>query len=153
MVSRPGAIRSELTTRASGGVGNGGCQNVAAVPSRFVLCLTILALTGASVAAPPTATAAAATPSPGQIREAVSQAERSRQLWATINICNTRHQPHTVGIRAQVQALSFSSSISIGISLDFWSPQTKRFKFDPGTKRLIHLGSLRTGVHQRGVSV
>ena len=125
-----------------------GCQNDAAVPSRFVLCITILALTGATLAEQ----ASAATPSASQIRKAVSGAERSKQLWATINVCNTHRHPNTVGIRGQVPALGFSSSISIAISVDFWNPQTKRFRPDPDTERLIRLGSPSTGVHQQGVT-
>ena len=125
-----------------------GCQNVAAVPSRFLSCFTILALIGVSLVGP----ASAATPTASQIRKAVNGAKRSRQLWATINICNTRRHPDTVGIRGQVPALGFSSSISIAISLDFWNAQTKRFKPDPGTKRLISLGSPSRGVHQQGVT-
>jgi hypothetical protein len=111
-------------------------------------CFTILALIGVSLAGP----ASAATPTASQIRKAVDGAKRSRQLWATINICNTRHHPDTVGIRGQVPALGFSSSISIAISLDFWNAQTKRFKPDPGTKRLISFGRPSTGVHQQGVT-
>lgn len=113
-----------------------------------MLCLTILALFSATLAEQ----ASAAAPSASQVRKAVSQAERSEQLWATINICNTRHHPNTVGIRGQMPALGFSSSISISFSVDFWNPKTKRFKADPGAKRLIHLGSPSTGVHQQGVS-
>ncbi len=113
-----------------------------------MLCLTILALISATLAE----RASASTPSASQIRKAVGEAKRSKQLWATINICDTRHHPNTVGIRGQMPALGFSSSISIAISLDFWNPQTKRFKADPDTKRLIQLGSPSTGVHQQGVT-
>jgi hypothetical protein len=113
-----------------------------------VLFLTILALISATLAG----RAAGATPSASQIHKAVSRAKRSKQLWATINICNTHRHPETLGIRGQVPALGFSSSISIEISVDFWNPQTKRFKPDPNTARVIRLGSPRTGVHQRGVT-
>lgn len=113
-----------------------------------MLCLTILALITATIAG----TASAATPSPSQIREAVSHAKRSKQLWATVNICDTRRHPDTLGIRGQVPALGFSSSISIEISVDFWNPQTKRFKPDPSANRLVRLGSPSTGVHQQGVT-
>ena len=97
--------------------------------------------------------AAATTPSAPQIRKAVSGAKRSKQLWATVNICDTHVTRDTIGVRGQVPALGFSSSISIAVSVDFWNPETKRFKPDPGTRRLIHLGSPSTGVHQQGVSV
>jgi hypothetical protein len=119
-----------------------------AVPSRFVLSFAILALIGVSVAG----RAAAATPSPSQVRKAVSDAKRSKQLWATINICDTRHHPNTLGIRGQMPALGFPSLISIAISVDFWSPESKRFKPDPGANKLIRLGHSSEGIHQQGVS-
>ena len=118
------------------------------MPTRFVLCLTIVAL----MSVPLVGQASATTPSAPQIRKAVSGAKRSKQLWATVNICDTHRHPDTLGIRGQVPALGFSSSISIAVSVDFWNPETKRFKPDPGTRRLIHLGSPSTGVHQQGVT-
>jgi hypothetical protein len=105
---------------------------------------------GALLAVPPVGQAAG--PSPSQIRKAVSSAKRSKRLWATINICDTRRHPHTVGIRGQVPALGFSSSISLAISLDFWNPRTNRFKRDPGAKKLIRLGNVSTGIRQQGVT-
>lgn len=113
-----------------------------------MLCLTTLALISLVLAGQ----TSAATPTAAQIRKAVGRAERSEQLWATVNICDTRRHPGTLGIRGQVPALGFSSSISIEISLDFWNAQSKRFKPDPGTKRLVELGSPSTGVHQQGVT-
>jgi hypothetical protein len=94
----------------------------------------------------------AAGPSPSQIRKSVGSAKRSTRLWATINICDTRRHPNTVGIRGQVPALGFSSLISIAISLDFWNPKTKRFNPDPGAKKLIRLGNVSTGIRQQGVT-
>ncbi len=50
-------------------------------------------------------------PTRAQIRAAVKRAKRSRALWATVNICNTRHHPHALGIRGQMPALGFRARL------------------------------------------
>ena len=53
-----------------------------------------------ALAALPVLDAAAATPpSAAQIGRAVRNAERSRALWATVNICDTAKYPHVIGVR------------------------------------------------------
>jgi hypothetical protein len=113
-----------------------------------MLAFAVLAVIACAAAAQ----ASAAGPSSSQIRKAVGSAKRSKRLWATINICDTRRHPNTLGIRGQVPALGFSSSISIAISVDFWNPATKRFKPDPGVDKLIRLGNPSDGIQQQGVS-
>lgn len=103
-----------------------------------------------AIAATP-ALGSAAGPSPKQVKRAVRSAERSKRLWATINVCDTRKHPHAIGIRGQVPALGFPSTISIAIEVDFWSKATKRFAPDPNAKKLIKVGTLSDGIHQSGV--
>lgn len=93
-----------------------------------------------------------ANPTPNQIASAVHSAERSKRLWATINICDTRKHPQTIGIRGQVPALGFPASISISIGVEFWSQTAKRFTPDPKAKRVITLSRVSHGIHQRGVT-
>jgi hypothetical protein len=113
-----------------------------------LLPFAVLAVIACLAAGP----ASAAGPSASQIQKAVVSAKRSTRLWATINICDTRHHPNTLGIRGQVPALGFSSSISIAIRVDFWNPATKRFKPDPGVNKLMRLGNPSDGIQQQGVS-
>jgi hypothetical protein len=95
---------------------------------------------------------AGANPTPNQIRNAVHSAERSKQLWATINICDTRKHPGIIGIRGQVPALGFRASISIAIGVEYWSQTTKQFTPDPGAQKVISLWRISHGIHQRGVT-
>jgi hypothetical protein len=121
------------------------------VPSRFATgaLLTVLL---AVVAAPATARAPTANPTPNQIASALRKAERSKQLWATVNICDTHRHPDTIGVRSQVPALGFPTSISISLGVQFWSAADKRFESVPGVRKVIRLAPLSRGIHQRGVT-
>jgi hypothetical protein len=119
------------------------------VPIRVVtgaLLVVVLAV----VATP--ALGAADGPTPNQIKSAVHSAERSKRLWATINVCDTRKHPHTIGIRGEAPALGFSATISISIGVDFYSKADKRFKPDPSASKMIKVGPVSHGIHQRGVT-
>ncbi len=89
-------------------------------------------------------------PTPAQVRAAVRRAERSRQLWATINICNTRRHRDALGVRGQMPALGFPASLSMNIQVEYWSSADGRFKPDPYAKRLVKLGRVSFGVEQGG---
>lgn len=91
-------------------------------------------------------------PTPNQINAAIHSAERSKHLWATINVCDTHKHPRTIGIRGEVPALGFPAAISISLGVDFWSKTDKRFEPDPQASRMIKLGSVTHGIHQRGVT-
>jgi hypothetical protein len=122
----------------------------------FLLMRTRLASISLLVAAAlqPAAALAARTSSPShkQIRAAVKQVERSKDLWATINICNTRRHPNAVGIRAQMPGLGFRAKLSMEFQIVYWSVAQKKFKPVQGAHKVISLGSERTGLHQDGVT-
>jgi hypothetical protein len=119
------------------------------VPIRlFTGALLVLVL---AVAATP-ALGAASGPTPNQIKSAVHNAERSKRLWATINVCDTRKHPHTIGIRSEAPALGFQATISISIAVDFYSKTDKRFEPDPNATKMIKVGPVTHGIHQRGVT-
>ena len=92
------------------------------------------------------------TLTPKQMRSAVLVAERSNQLWATINICDTRRHPNTIGIRGQVPTLGFPASISIAITVQFFNPDTKRFAPAPGARKSISISNAKAGTQQGGVT-
>jgi hypothetical protein len=89
-------------------------------------------------------------PTAAQIRKAVASAEHSPNLWATVNICNTRHHRYVLGIRTQVPALGFSSSISVRVRVTYWNG--KKFKLDPnpGASKLLPIGVATNGTRQAG---
>jgi hypothetical protein len=109
----------------------------------------LLVVVLAVVATP--ALGASAGPTPNQIKSAVHSAERSKRLWATINVCDTRRHPHTIGIRGEVPALGFAATISISIGVDFWSKADKRFEPARGATKTIKVGPISHGIHQRGI--
>ena len=119
------------------------------VPIRlFTGALLVFVL--AVVATP--ALGAASGPTPNQIKTAVRSAERSKRLWATINVCDTRKHPNTIGIRGEVPALGFPATISILLGVDFYSKTDKRFEPDPNATQKIKVGPVAHGIHQRGVT-
>jgi hypothetical protein len=119
------------------------------VPIRLATS-ALLVVVLAVVATP--ALGSAAGPTPDQVKAAVRSAERSKRLWATINVCDTHKHPRTIGIRGEVPALGFPATISISLGVDFWSKTDKRFEPDPQARRMIKLGPVSHGIHQRGVT-
>ena len=89
-------------------------------------------------------------PRAAQIRTAIQSAERSADLWATINICDTKRHPDSIGIRGQIPSLPFTANLAMEIGVDYYSIPDKRFKPVPGATKSIGLGAVSTGVHQGG---
>jgi hypothetical protein len=119
---------------------------------RVTLATTVLAL--AVIATPSLSVAKSGShgPSPARIRGAVRSAERSRSLWATINICDSRRHPHQLGVRGQMPALGFSASLSMVVQVDSYSAATRRFVpiQSPQAMVALPLGSSSSGLQQDG---
>jgi hypothetical protein len=122
----------------------------AAVPTRIATCSPLLALV--AVIASPALGRPPAGPTPSQVRDAVRSAEGSKRLWATVNVCDTRRHPNTIGIRGQVPALGFPASISIAITVEYFDRDTRRFAPAPGARRSISIGNVTDGIQQGGVT-
>ena len=123
-----------------------------------ITALVAAALVPAALALP--GSRAAAKPSSGptaaQERAAVRRATRSRNLWATVNICNTRRHPDVIGFRVQMPGLGFGANLSAEVRVEYWSPAAKHFRPVPGRSgslgSVVSLGRATTGTHQSGVS-
>jgi hypothetical protein len=79
-----------------------------------------------------TARTAVNGPTAEQIKAAIAAAERSKSLWATVNICQvhsnpTSTNPDTIGIRAQMPSLGFPAWLSMVIQLNYYSAAKKQF--------------------------
>jgi hypothetical protein len=102
------------------------------------------------------APALAGGPSAKQIRAAVAHAERSSSLWATINICSSRGKGRggELGVRGQMPALGFSSTMRMTIQLGSWSEKHKRFvPIDgPTATKSLSLASSSSGMEQGGMA-
>jgi hypothetical protein len=91
------------------------------------------------------------SPTRSQIKKAVAQAEHSKSLWATVNICNGPSFPDTVGIRGQMPSLGFPARLSMDIQLNYFSTTEQRFLPLPvGGQRLLQLGRSSNRLQQGG---
>lgn len=92
------------------------------------------------------------TPTRAQIRAAIRRAKHSRDLWATVNICNTTQYPNTIGIRGQMPALGFPATLKMVFGVDYWSDAKQAFIPLAGVTEPVRVGRVRRGVHQEGAS-
>lgn len=84
------------------------------------------------------------------MQTAVRRAERSRALWATINICDARGYPNAIGVRGQMPALGFQSTMSLAIQVNYYSRAKHRFVPSPHARMTISLRRSSTGLEQGG---
>jgi nitrate/nitrite transporter NarK len=123
---------------------------------RVTFCIVVaLACLGAATgpARAAASSPAATTPSPAAIRRAVTHAERSSYLWATINICRTQgRQGGLLGVRGEMGALGFGTTLAMTVQLRQYDSSHRIFSALKATtaRRTVTLGWLRSGVHQDG---
>jgi hypothetical protein len=110
---------------------------------------TIVLLTFAAVSA---ARPSSRGPTRKQMLAAVHTAERSRYLWATVNVCNTRRYPDAIGIRAQMPALGFTTTLQMEFQVDQRSAHGASFRPVSRAKRAVSVGSVKRGLQQEGVT-
>jgi hypothetical protein len=120
--------------------------------ARTVAGLILIAAVASSAAAAATARRTSRPPSPARIRAAVRAAERSRSLWATVNICDTARHPDTIGVRGQMPGLGFPADLSMGVQIDYWSFRKNKFVTDPGVTKKVTLGSASDRLVQGGAN-
>jgi hypothetical protein len=129
-----------------------GLDIVLVVKVHATLPALLLAGVGA-IAGPGLAVASTPAPSRAQIRQAVRRAESSRDLWTTVNICNAPDYADVMGIRGQMPALGFATSLFMRVQVDYWSKAQRKFEPDTRVKpQLLKLGDVTSGLHQGGVS-
>ena len=91
-----------------------------------------------------------------QIAAAVAKAERSPDLWATVNCCGTcpvnPPSNDVIAIRGQMPGLGkLASTMSMTLSVSFWSTMDNLFE-PANVQSTISLGKLTGGLHQGGVN-
>ena len=114
--------------------------------------ITIAAVLAGVTVTPAVAATQASGPTPAQVQAALARAERSSELWATVNICNTKRHRDVIGIRAHQPALGFPSTMSVRIEVEYWTGTAYRPVPAPAAKKLLSLGTLSVGSGQRGWS-
>jgi hypothetical protein len=120
------------------------------VKSRASRVAALAALATAVLAPAALARSGGHPPSPQAIRAAVRSVESSKLLWATVNICDTKGHPDTIGIRGQTPSLPFATTISMTIQVDYWNGA--KFVADPHAITRINLGDPVDEVIQNGAN-
>jgi hypothetical protein len=122
--------------------------------SVFVMAATAATALGSAgaVSAQPARQATPAGPTPAQVQAAVSAAESSTYLWATVNVCTARGSGGTIGIRGEMPALGFAATLSMTIQLRQLDTTTDTYSPFPGTSgtRSLPLGRFTDHLHQSG---
>jgi len=96
------------------------------------------------------AAAAAAPPTPAQIQKAVQAAEHSKDLWATINVCDSRLYPNRIGIRAEMPSLAFAAPMYMTFEVAYRPKPNAAFKLLASTRKRISIGSAPNQLFQNG---
>jgi hypothetical protein len=114
----------------------------------------ITLLAGAIAVGAPTALAARSHhgPSPARMTRAVRRAERSANLWATVNICKSGSRRGAIGIRGEMPALGFAARLSMTIQVDYWSSSAQAYEPIPSSTATWTrtLGTFSSGLQQAG---
>jgi hypothetical protein len=79
----------------------------------------------------------------------------SRELWATVDVCNPKDQPHTIGIRGSMPGDGRSKdTMYMRVRVQYQDPSTKKWLYmsKGGDSGLLKLGSASV-VRQGGFSV
>jgi hypothetical protein len=90
-----------------------------------------------------------APPTAAQVKAAVAAAEKSADLWATVNICNTAKYPDEVGIRGQMPSLGFRTDLSLTVAVEYYSAAQNKF-LSTGDSQVVDLGLATHSAHQGG---
>lgn len=120
------------------------------------LLAIIVALGGCATVAQAKRTNHASAPTAAQVHNAVAKAERSKMLWATVNVCQTKGKQAarggSIGVRGQIPTLGFASMLSMTIQLNRYSAKTKSFVALPyaTAKTTVSPGAFATDLHQDG---
>jgi hypothetical protein len=121
--------------------------------ARIVAAIAIgSALAAGSASAATTKSLTTSNPTPSQIKSAISKATDSKALWSTVNICDTKKHPNTIGIRGQMPSLSFPSSLYMDVQVDYYNYTDKKFETDPGVAQTLSLGDPANQIVQGGAT-
>jgi hypothetical protein len=87
-----------------------------------------------------------AAPAPAQ-----RSIDKSRHLWATINICDTETNPNVLGVRASMPGNGRPQRMYMRFSAQWWSGSQQQWLDVPnGTSPWIYAGSARYAARQAG---
>ena len=121
-----------------------------------ILLAMLAALAGWSASAQAKRSHRHKAPTAAQIHRAIARVQRSKSLWATVNVCHLKGKAGakggSIGIRGQMPTLGFASTLSMKIQLNHWSSKNKTFGALPyaTARTTVSPGTFARNLHQDG---
>jgi hypothetical protein len=81
---------------------------------------------------------------------APASAARVKNLWATVNRCDTPASPNTIGIRASMPGTKYRSRLYMRFRVQFWSATRQTFVDTDSSSRWLRVGTGRAATTQSG---
>ncbi len=81
---------------------------------------------------------------------APAQAKPVKNLWATVNRCDTPTSPNTVGVRASMPGTRYRSRLYMRFRIQFWSAMRQSFVDTNSSTRWLRVGDGRSKATQSG---
>lgn len=78
------------------------------------------------------------------------QAKPLKNLWATVNRCDTPSSPNTIGVRASMPGTKYRSRLYMRFRVQFWSATRQSFVETDSTTRWLRVGDGRAAATQSG---
>jgi hypothetical protein len=78
------------------------------------------------------------------------QAKPVKNLWATVNRCDTPGSPNTIGVRASMPGTKYRSRLYMRFRVQFWSATRQSFVDTDSTTRWLRVGTGRAAATQSG---
>ena len=81
---------------------------------------------------------------------APATAKPVKNLWATVNRCDTPSSPNTIGVRASMPGTKYRSRLYMRFSVQFWSATRQTFVDTDSSSRWLRVGDGRAAATQSG---
>jgi hypothetical protein len=81
-----------------------------------------------------------------------AQAKTVRDLWATVNLCDTAGSPNTIGVRASMPGNASNQRMYMHFEAQFYSVRLDRFLATGSSTRWMRVGSAKQESVQSGFS-
>jgi hypothetical protein len=89
---------------------------------------------------------------PVLLAPAPAAARPIKNLWATVNRCDTPSSPNTIGVRASMPGTKYRSRLYMRFRIQFWSEMRQSFVATDSSTRWLRVGTGRAAATQSGFS-
>lgn len=87
---------------------------------------------------------------PVLLAPAPAGAKPIKNLWATVNRCDTPSSPNTIGVRASMPGTTYRSRLYMRFRIQFWSPTRQSFVPTDSSSRWLRVGDGSARATQSG---